>query len=100
MTQDNLGNVLRTLGQRKSDPALICEARTCHIDAWKVFAEESPHYCAPAEVSNAETDISVLKRDFIPAKSQDCLARHQEILERMNLAPLKTRRNFLRRRNV
>jgi hypothetical protein len=41
--------------------------------------------CTLQTTRNLERDIEVLKRAFTPAIYQDCLARHQEVLKRMDL---------------
>jgi hypothetical protein len=49
--QNNLGNVLSSLGGLKGDADLLCKALRHHANAWRAFEKDAPNFAAVAEES-------------------------------------------------
>jgi len=84
-TQSNLGGVLKTLGERKSDVSLVCEGLDAHVAAWEVFSSGALHRVSVA-LGNIKRDIALLTRAFDPASYLQSLAKHAEALKRMGIS--------------
>jgi hypothetical protein len=84
MTQNNLGNTLVTLGTRKSDSTLMCEALASYTSSWEAVVENAAEYAAHV-VHNAAMALQVLQRDGTQPTSQACLSQYHNVLERMKL---------------
>jgi hypothetical protein len=82
--QSNLGNALRTLGNRKKDATLICDALGKQIMAWEIFVIGSP-YDGTRTAKNAKSTIATLENAFDTPTYEACKAQHQEALKRLGL---------------
>lgn len=73
--QFNLGNVLRLLGQRNKDTALLCEALQNHAVACGVSLRYSPYWAFRAAEA-AEEDMAPLNGALGPLDYETALAKH------------------------
>ena len=81
-TQNNLGNALASLGDRKKSVELLCTALEKHCLAWGTWYGKAPHY-APIAEDGIKGDLSLLERSFSPATYKACVQRHADTLNRV-----------------
>jgi len=82
--QINLGAALRSLGERKKDAALLCEALEKQLMAWEVSVMDSPPIATSA-ANNAKSTLTILKNTFALSTYETCVAKHVEGLKRIGL---------------
>jgi hypothetical protein len=77
--RSNLGNVLRLMGQRKKDAALISDALEHHAAAFYDCVRYSPNWAFRAADAVGE-DIELLRSALPPPEFEKILAKHEWIL--------------------
>ena len=88
-TQNNLGNALRSLGERQKDVTVVCEALGAHLAAWEVFgAGDASRYAATTAKGGVERDVASLRDAFEESEYERCLAQHRERLQALRNAEM------------
>ena len=84
--QGNLAGALAYLGTEKKDKELLCAALDKSISAWDVFFTEAPAH-APRHAQNVAYVMACLMATFEREVYQECFAKHEEGLKRVEMPP-------------